>query len=161
MKYGLYDCQENRPTFQKAYTSLYSLCEFEQAICTYPLMHLDQSQYAGCRTCTIDSVKGSQLRAYCPYAIANCYVEFKLSYLKNFQIKELFDLFDCLINKKKWKVALACLFFVVDVLIWCLSQHISVKKKKKKKKKNIFIKNWGIWELFILFLLQQSRTAEC
>ena len=34
-----------------------------------------------------------------------------------------------LINKKKnWRIALACLFFVVDVLIWCLSQHISVKK---------------------------------
>ena len=33
-----------------------------------------------------------------------------------------------LINKKKWKIALACLFFVVDALIWCLSQQISVKK---------------------------------
>ena len=30
-------------------------------------------------------------------------------------------------KKKKWKIALACLFFVVDVLIWCLSQQISVK----------------------------------
>ena len=58
-----------------------------------------------------------------------------------------------LINKKKWKIALACLFFVVDALIWCLSQQISVKK-------SIFIKNWEIWELFILFLLQQSRTTE-
>ena len=35
-----------------------------------------------------------------------------------------------LINKKNWKIALACLFFVVDALIWCLSQQISVKKKK-------------------------------
>ena len=33
-----------------------------------------------------------------------------------------------LINKKNWKIALACLFFVVDALIWCLSQQISVKK---------------------------------
>ena len=33
-----------------------------------------------------------------------------------------------LINKKNWKIALACLFFVVDVLIWCISQQISVKK---------------------------------
>ena len=29
---------------------------------------------------------------------------------------------------KNWKIALACLFFVVDVLIWCLSQQTSVKK---------------------------------
>ena len=38
---------------------------------------------------------------------------------------------------------MACLFFVVDVLIWCLSQRISVKKA-------FFIKKWEIWELFIL-----------
>ena len=36
-----------------------------------------------------------------------------------------------------------------------LLTFISVKKKKKKKKKkNIFIKNWEIWDPFILFLLQ-------
>ena len=40
--------------------------------------------------------------------------------------------FWCLKNWKK--IALACLFFVVDVLIWCLSQYISVWKKKKKTK---------------------------
>ena len=45
------------------------------------------------------------------------------------------------------------LLFVVDVLIWCLSQHTC--------KKSIFIKNWEIWELYILFLLQQSRTTGC
>ena len=31
---------------------------------------------------------------------------------------------------------MVCLFSVVDVLIWCLSQHISVKKKNKNKNKN-------------------------
>ena len=64
-----------------------------------------------------------------------------------------------MLTKEVWliknrKIALACLFFVVDVLIWCLSQQISVKKA-------FCIKNWEIWELFILFLLQQSRTTEC
>ena len=32
------------------------------------------------------------------------------------------------INEKKWKIALAFLFFVVDVLIWYRSQHVPVKK---------------------------------
>ena len=41
----------------------------------------------------------------------------------------LYNLEVWLIKKKKWKIALACLFFVVDALIWCLSQQISVKKR--------------------------------
>ena len=31
-------------------------------------------------------LKGSQLGAFCPYAIVYCYVEFKLSYLKNLKL---------------------------------------------------------------------------
>ena len=67
--------------------------------------------------------------------------------------------------KKKWKIALACLFFVVDVLM-LFSTHLCNTKTKQKR---IFIKNSEIWGGFfflllllflILFLLQQLRTTE-
>ena len=40
-------------------------------------------------------LKGSQLGAFCPYALVNCYLEFKLRYLKNLKlfsirVKQLF-----------------------------------------------------------------------
>ena len=69
---------------------------------------------------------------------------------------------ESLINKKKLKNRLSLLIFCGGCAhLMSLSTYLCKKKKKKKKKKTIFIKNWEIWELFILFLLQQSSTTEC
>ena len=57
--------------------------------------------------------------------------------------------------KKNEKIALACLFFVVDVLIWCLSKQISVKKKKKYQELRdlgayYFVSSTAIWDYRVL-----------
>ena len=47
-------------------------------------------------------LKGSQLGAFCPYAIVYCYLEFKLRYLKNLNLLSIrVKLFEPIVLRKK------------------------------------------------------------
>ena len=72
--------------------------------------------------------------------------------------------------KKKWKVALACLLFVADVLIWCLSQQISVKKHFYQELRDLgafysvsstFYSNLQSWPLKLGHLTLPTPLNQC
>ena len=79
---------------------------------------------------------GSQLGAFCPYAIVYCYLEFKLHYLKNLKlfsirIKELFD--PIVFRKKGNRFLLFLKAFSWETDLWVKLGDFKVKSAKLRR----------------------------
>ena len=90
-------------------------------------------------------VKGSQLCAFCPYAIVYCYPEFKLRYVKNLKlflirIKELLE--PIVLRKKGDGFLLFLKAFSWETDLWVTLGDFTVKDAKFGKEIFILTDNW-------------------
>ena len=75
--------------------------------------------------------KGSQLSAFCPYAIVHCYLEFKLRYIKNLKLfsirpKELFE--PTVLRKKGDRFLPFLKSFSLETDLWVMLGDFMVEK---------------------------------